>query len=346
MPLPAMQRLPVIDEWLRAVPSLRKRSAGRWAGPCPVCGGEDRFHVEVDAGGRVLWGCRGCLDGSGDRRTATRRILQAAFPDRHSSIEHAAVESVLAADIPVGGGKRQARAEAQPKAEAAAMARLAWAGAQRAEASPAGRYLAERHVWPGDDGLDGLMVPLPDSVGWLPRNRLPKGRSLPVMPPGAEGAVAFRYEGPDGGVRAVALETLDAQGRRQRPERWRRTVGTRDGAAFRCGIAGGSPLVVAEGELDALAASWLHGPEAECLALGGTAGLAGWRPDADDSRPVVVECDGDVPGVIAAIRAERRLQRMGRSVSVRWRGPGEGDAASELAAQVRSAGWAAVAGIK
>ena len=109
---------------------------------------------------------------------------------------------------------------------------------------------------------------------------------------------------------------------------------------------GGSPLVVAEGELDALAASWLHGPEAECLALGGTAGLAGWRPDADDSRPVVVECDGDVPGVIAAIRAERRLQRMGRSVSVRWRGPGEGDAASELAAQVRSAGWAAVAGIK
>ena len=345
MSLPVRRSPAAIAEWLQAVPDLRKRSAGRWAGPCPSCGGEDRFHVEIDAGGRVLWGCRGCLDGSGDRRSATRRILEAAFPGRQSEIEHA-VESGLAAEIPVGGGKRRERAEAQPKADAAAMARLAWAGAQRAEASPAGRYLAERLVWPGDGGLDGLMVPLPDSVGWLPRSRLPRGRGLPVMPAGAEGAVAFRYEGPDGGVRAVALEALDAQGRRQRPERWRRTVGARDGASFRCGSLGGSPLVVAEGELDALAASWLHGAEAECLALGGTAGLAGWRPDADDARPVVVECDGDVPGVIAAIRAEQRLQRMGRSVSVRWRGPGEGDAANVLAAQVRSAGWAAVAGIK
>ena len=226
-------------------------------------------------------------------------------------IEHAAVESVLAAETPAGSGKRHERAEAQPKADAAAMARLAWAGAQRAEVSPAGRYLAKRHVWPGDGGLDGLMVPLPDSVGWLPRNRLPRGRGLPVMPASAEGAVVFCYEGKDGGVRAVALEALDAQGRQQRPERWRRTVGARDRAAFRCGSPGGSPLVVAEGELDALAASWLHGAEAECLALGGTAGLAGWRPDADDARPVVVECDGDVPGVIAAIRAERRLQRDG-----------------------------------
>ena len=340
----AIQRLPVIDEWLQAVPGLRKRSAGRWAGPCPVCGGEDRFHVEVNAGGRVLWGCRGCLDGSGDRRTATRRILEAAFPNRRTG-QDSSGRSRIAAKLRQTG-EQHASVESQPRADAAAMARLVWTGILRAEASPAVRYLAERQIWPGKGGLEDVMVPLPDSLGWLPRNRLPKGYGLPVMPLGAEGALAFRYEAPDGSVRAVALEALDARGRRLRPERWRRTVGARTGAAFRCGCPGGSPLVVAEGELDTLAASWLHGSEAECLALGGTSGLAGWRPDVDDARPVVVECDGDVPGVVAAIRTERRLQRIGRSVSVRWRRPGEGDAADELAAQVRSAGWAAVAGIE
>lgn len=226
------------------------------------------------------------------------------------------------------------------------MAQLAWAGVRPANASPAAQYLADRQVWPGDGELEDILIPLPDSVGWLPRNRLPRGRSLPIMPSDAEGAVAFRYEGSDGSIRAIALEALDARGRRLQPDRWRRTVGTRDGAAFRCGSRGGSPLVVAEGELDALAASWLHGPEAECLALGGTAGLTNWQPDANDTRPVVLECDGDVPGVVAAIRIERQLQRMGRNISVRWRKPGEGDAADGLAAQVQSVGWAVVAGIE
>lgn len=34
---------------------LRKVAAGEWAGPCPRCGGSDRFHVRAD-----VWFCRQC----------------------------------------------------------------------------------------------------------------------------------------------------------------------------------------------------------------------------------------------------------------------------------------------
>ena len=58
--------------------------AGReWNGPCPVCGGDDRFHVS-EKDGRALVGCRQCLDGlpTDLRRKQFGKMMQAAFPDR------------------------------------------------------------------------------------------------------------------------------------------------------------------------------------------------------------------------------------------------------------------------
>ena len=35
----------------------------QWTGPCPSCGGQDRFHLAAAAGHeRAVFGCRGCLD--------------------------------------------------------------------------------------------------------------------------------------------------------------------------------------------------------------------------------------------------------------------------------------------
>ena len=59
--------LPSVEEWADTLDLTRR---GReWIGPCPLCGGDDRFHVR-DSGGRAAVGCRGCIDGhpDGERR--------------------------------------------------------------------------------------------------------------------------------------------------------------------------------------------------------------------------------------------------------------------------------------
>jgi hypothetical protein len=42
---------------------LKRAGAAEWAGPCPVCGGRDRFAVNVT---KQLWSCRGCAKGGRD----------------------------------------------------------------------------------------------------------------------------------------------------------------------------------------------------------------------------------------------------------------------------------------
>lgn len=75
------QALPSALEWQRA---LDLRKAGReWCGPCPLCGGDDRFHV-AERDGRALVGCRGCIDGLPEDRRRQRfgEVVAAVFPDR------------------------------------------------------------------------------------------------------------------------------------------------------------------------------------------------------------------------------------------------------------------------
>ncbi|MCY3986423.1 MAG: hypothetical protein OXF23_05205 [Candidatus Dadabacteria bacterium] len=55
-----------------------KRKGSELVGPCPSCGGTDRFHVRRE-GQRAIVGCRGCIDGGG---TGFSAVLRAAFPER------------------------------------------------------------------------------------------------------------------------------------------------------------------------------------------------------------------------------------------------------------------------
>ena len=331
-------RLPGVSDWLAALPRLERRGK-EYVGACPNCGGTDRFHLREGDGGTAIVGCRGCIDGLPRPERAKRfgEMLRAAGLSQPAGVQH--VQSAFR------NPEQNAPAVAQDASNAKQFGAVkVWARTVAAKSGcPSRLYLADRMCWP-----DRADVPVPRSVRWLPRERMPRSRGFPPIPRHAAGAIAFRYEDMESGTSAVSLEALDGRGRRLEPasERWRRTVGTRLGAIFRAGCPDGSPLVVAEGELDALAASWLHGAEAECVAVGGTAGLAGWVPGKREGRPVVIECDGDPAGTVAAIKAERRLQKMGYSVSVRWRAPGEGDAADELARRVRVEGWSAIAGIE
>ena len=71
---------PTVGQWRGKV--QLKKSGSEWSGPCPLCGGDDRFHVrEVD--GRALVGCRGCIDGLPAAARSRRyvEIVKSVFED-------------------------------------------------------------------------------------------------------------------------------------------------------------------------------------------------------------------------------------------------------------------------
>ena len=244
---------------------------------------------------------------------------------------------------------RPSEGSSTPKPATAALAGKLWAASERATlGSPAGQYLVKRWCWPPDKGLAG--GPLPPDVRWLPRPQFPAG--LKGFPSGAAGVLMFGYRPVGGGdLAAVPCEALQADGdrmdwRREAPtdpypylegERWRRTYGSRKGAAFEAAPGEpGRPVVLCEGEVTALAARWLH-PGCRVLASGGTSGLeavAGAIPPG----PVVLEADGDGPGRQAASAVTTQLRRRGCSVELRRNRPGQ-DAADRLAWLL--AGWQA-----
>ena len=50
-----------VTEILARWPYL-SRVGQEWQGPCPNCGGRDRFHLRTRGDGSALFGCRGCID--------------------------------------------------------------------------------------------------------------------------------------------------------------------------------------------------------------------------------------------------------------------------------------------
>jgi hypothetical protein len=70
-----------------------RRSGGEWIGPCPVCGGKDRFAINPSKG---LWNCRGCGRGGEVQRPVpwlpslrqghVRRRRCRSFPALHLTI--------------------------------------------------------------------------------------------------------------------------------------------------------------------------------------------------------------------------------------------------------------------
>ena len=283
--------LPGAKEWADALDLTRR---GReWVGPCPLCGGDDRFHVR-DSGGRAAVGCRGCIDGQPDGERAVRfgELLRAAFPDRASATARSPAKVPRTPPAPVNGHE----------AARGAIAGRLWAAAVPGDDTPARVYLAGRSVWPPD----GIGPGLPAPVRWLPRGAV--GRDVAAdwydCRPHAAGVLVFAYRLPGGDLAAVELEALLTDGTRPDP-RWRRTYGPRTGAAFEA-AAGGGATVLCEGAVTALAARWLH-PGCRVLATGGTSGLEAAARQVRGR--LVLEVDDDAAGraVVARIQAARPL---------------------------------------
>jgi ribosomal protein L37AE/L43A len=129
-------------------------TGGERHGPCPVCGGRDRFGVNPARG---LWNCRTCNEG-GDGLKLVQHVLGCNFVKALDFL----VGSADVAPDPAVVAKRKAKAEAADKkrreveaamrARAIRDAREIWHAAQPGQGSPAEAYLAGRGirfaVWP------------------------------------------------------------------------------------------------------------------------------------------------------------------------------------------------------
>ena len=304
--------LPAYADWLAAAERLGLRREGReLSGPCPACGGDDRFHVSPAVDGRgAKVGCRGCIDGQGDdaRRKAFGDVLRAAGYRENGSAKPPARAA------PKVGNRQPAKVDDPQPARArdsASWAARCWLAASPvAEGDPAWRYFVHRRLcWPPD-------LALPENARWLPLGDWPDSGPRPDA--GFAGAALFRIADAAGRGRAVHFEALGADGARgEGGRRWRRTFGEAQGASF--AVPGpAQPPAIVEGCIDALAARWLR--DRRALAFVGTAGMA-----AADVAEGLALPDHDRAGWAAADALRRRNARVRVDYSMR------GDPADELA---------------
>jgi putative DNA primase/helicase len=126
-----------------------KRVGRELVGPCPVCGGHDRFAVNVV---KQIWNCRGCQRG-GDVIDLVQHVDGCSF--------HAAIRTLAGEDLP----RRMATAPARngkdyqhSDTKQAAKAGWLWARRRPLANSVAETYLRER----------GISCPLPKTLAFLP----------------------------------------------------------------------------------------------------------------------------------------------------------------------------------
>ncbi len=324
--------LPSWADWCDAAAGLDLvNRSGELVGPCPSCGGTDRFHVSR-RGPDALVGCRGCVDGGASGFAA---VLRAAFPDRgRGESRPVAHETALPRSEP-----RSAQAE-DPRI---GLTRALWRSTTPPDATPGRTYLAARDAWPPR----GIGPDLPATVRWLAADAAPavdRAAKWYGLPPGAAGSIVFAWRSPaapDRWPSALSLLAVSADGERLRWPMGRergpkmRTVGARGGLVFEARPgADAEPVHLCEGEVDALGlalAPWT-GP-GRVLAAGGTGNMRGLAGSLPGVGPVVLHADADGPGGAAAGRVRAAVLAAGRECRIETYGPGE-DPASALAGDV------------
>ena len=305
----------------RALHPDAKRSGREYKGPCPVCGGDDRFWIS-----ETKLGCRGCRPGR-NNPGAFLAILTALGQGGQR-------QGDLPRDVVRRANAKRARIlrEREKRGHMLEEARQAWEAAAPPGGTPARTYLVgERLCWPPARAL-------PPAVRWLARSslisllrakaqrerpevarRYPRSTHGLVRP--VTGAVAYAFTDASGTLASVDLEALMADGKRPQ-RRWRRTLGLKGHGLFR--VDGpGNELQIVEGAVSALAARWLC--DAPAVATGGTVVRALATLHASRAR---IHVDGDRRGREGALAA---LDKIPATTEVRIERYAKGtDAADKL----------------
>ena len=298
--------LPTYADWQRVAGALGLRQRGaELVGPCPSCGGDDRFHASDKrrAGTAALFGCRRCKNASA--------ILKAAFPDRlaNGADRNPAPpkRDKPPSDRQHDNGKSQSGEERFADAIYKEEARRWWHNAAPVtDDTPAHAYLATRNVLAAAN--DPERVRWLARTSWLELTRAGPRLSMPVYPKAkppaqAVGAILYPYRNYRGRVVAVTVEALTAAGTKVTwpdGQRVRFVVGRMKDAWHRVTPTDSTehsqrPIAVCEGPLDAWAiAQHTH---TEAWAAGSASALPSKADElAAIGREIQLWPDGDPPG--------------------------------------------------
>ncbi len=268
-----------IGRWRTLLPALgiHERFLSSKHGPCPICGGTDRFRWDDKAGSGSFY-CNQCGPGSGV--DLVMKVHGVPFIDAKRMIE----EHLPSAPIEIPKAKRDTSLEA--------LAAI-WSRAQKLTGDdPASWYLARR----------GLPHDSP-SLRWLPKFTYVHDDKSKTEHP----AMLAMFVGPDRAAHTIQYTYLDRSGRKADVPKPRKLAPAKipAGGAVRL-AASAETMGIAEGVETALAAAKLFDiPVWSALSAGG---LIKWQPP-QTARHIIVFGDNDrsATGQAAAWSLAHRL---------------------------------------
>ena len=282
------------------VPGLKK-SANYHIGPCPFCGGRDRFNVKTTDDGIDLWICRQC--GDGKYHDAVDFLMRR---DGKSFAE------VVGTSAPLIQSARKATPtpaavpdlatppadEWQVPALVAAAECADYLRGGTADAASAMRYLTDRRRLMRTT-LDDFMIgfnPAWRTVG--DGGRLAPGITIPCMV--------------DGQLWYVQVRTTATARQAGKVDKYHALTGSKLGALFNADrLIGASAVFVVEGEFDSLTLNQNIPPEVCAVTMGSAGSLPSstWLRYFAAVRDVLLLLDDDEAGRSALARWQKKLPR-------------------------------------
>ena len=281
-----------------AAQRLRTRSlSGEQHGPCPACGGDDRFWLKphISEPGSLTFTCRRCDDPSVFAKALDEAL--GTFPRQIAPQAPVRPHRHPPRPLTLTQGEKTRRKAAQGR----------WRASSPLTGTPGEQYLLQR----------GLIRPgeTPPSVRWLPAAKWVSGSPFMFLQPRASGAILFGLfppgEGCYGDPKAVAFEQIGGANRN------RQTVGPRRGLVFPALAREGEAHILCEGPADALALSALLIENRQVATVSAAFGtdFANIGSTLPRNGRVIILADNDPPGKAAARSEYHRLLAEGRTVS-------------------------------
>lgn len=260
-------------------------------GPCPACGGKDRFRYDNKRGQGNFF-CNSC--GSGDGFKLVMRVSACTFIEARRRVMQAARLETVSSAEPIQGKRWEPEEPAIAKPTRRVVSLLNESCAIE-NCDPARDYLASRGLWPLPEGT--RLKAHPSVEYWHDSKRV--GR-FPAL------VTAIRNS--DASLVTVHVTYLTAEGLKlseYEPRKILSPMTGHEGCAARIMEASGDIMGIAEGIETALSAAKLTG--IRTWAAINTALLAKFDPPESVSK-LVIFADRDVPGLEAASQLMQRLQ--------------------------------------